>query len=380
MRLKRYLVRDMREALRLIKAELGPEAMIVQTQAQKPKGLRRLWCKGQLEVLAAVEDDRAVRAQATAIAAKPTKEDSTRLRLIEERLDAITRSLESISACHQVSTSPGLSPSLAMLQSQGLASEILARLQSLGVEGGTGALTSHLRRMLPPCTQLTLHGQKPDVIFLIGPTGVGKTTTLAKMAAELSLRHGRRVALATVDTYRVAAVNQLEIYANLLNAPLRVVYEPSELRQVVEDYAGYDVVLVDTPGRSPSDERGLSELEEYLGAVPRARALLLIEAEAHLANMRKIASAFQAARREGLIFTKLDETEVAGPLFSIAVEVGRPVFYLTTGQNVPQDIEPATAERLLSLLMANASSGSKQAEDGFTRVDLRALARSAAGG
>jgi len=380
MRLKRYLVGDMREALQLIKAELGPEAMIVQAQAQKPRGLRRLWRKTQLEVLAALEDDRPMRSLVAPPPVGPAGEDSARLRTIEERLDCISRSLESISVRSQAQGGGGVPPSLEGLQSQGLAPEILARLLASGVDGETGTLVSHLRQMLPPCERLTLRGRKPDVLFLMGPTGVGKTTTLAKVAAELALKHGSRVALATVDTYRVAAVSQLEIYAGLLNTPLRVAYEPGELRQAVEGYSGYDVVLVDTPGRSPADERGLLELEQYINAVPQARVLLLLEAGAHLANLRKAADAFQAKRRDGLAFTKLDETEVSGPLFSIAVEVGRPVLYLTTGQNVPQDIEAASAECLVSLVAAGAVPAGKRTEDEFVRLDLRTMARASTGG
>jgi len=373
MRLKRYIVNDMREALPLIRTDLGPDAMIVQTQTRRPKGLGRLWRKPRLEVLAAVEEDRP-QPREVPLPARPAPEETNRLRLIEERLEKLSRALESVTALPPVPAEQPLRSSLEGLRQQGLSPVLLDHLEAVGAPKDAAALAMQLRRMLPACVPLTLRGGRPDVLLFLGPTGVGKTTTLAKVAAELVTHRGCKVALATIDTYRVAAVPQLEIYAGLLGVPLCVAYEPRELREAIEGFSDYDVVLVDTPGRSPADSEGLGELRQYLEVLPRARSLLLIEAGAHLDNMRSVAAAFGAESCEGVVFTKLDETKVYGPVFSMACELAKPIFYLTTGQNVPQDIEPATADELLVMLMGSTGTA-KCASGDFVRVDLRHMAR-----
>lgn len=390
MKLKRYLVDDVRQALDTIKHELGPDAVIIQTRAVKPNGMSRLWRRSRLEVLAAAEDAPPVRREARP--PEPLRpawpaEETGRLRQIEERLDAMARSLDAISALGRAavapaSGSPSLTPELQRLVEHGLSADIAGRVrESLGQEG-RGSVSGGLRRLLPPCAQLTLSGQRPDVIVFLGTTGVGKTTTLAKVAAELKLRHGKRVALATIDTFRVAAVQQLEIYADLLDVPLRVAYEPEELRQTVRDCGDYDVVLLDTPGRSPADERGLDELRRYLEAVPQARRLLLLEAGSHLADLRRVARALGADRCDGLVLTKADETEVHGAALSYVIEAGLPVHYITTGQNVPQDIEPASPDGLVALVTGLGDAGESREAAGreFVRLGARELARSFSGG
>jgi flagellar biosynthesis protein FlhF len=374
MKLKRYIASDMKEALQAVRAELGPEAVIIHSQEQRAKGLSRLWRRAKVEVLAALEEDQPLRGSAPAA---PSRADEDRLKQIEQRLESISRSLRAPAPASRepARPSPGaglgherLPASLDFVRSQGLSDELLAMLGEMPPAQRDGpGLAASLRRLLPPCSRLTLRGDQPDVIFFLGPTGVGKTTTLAKVAAELALQHGRRVGLITVDTYRVAAVPQIDIYANLLGVPMRVAYSPAELVQAVGEYAGFDAVLVDTPGRSPADSDGLGELEQYIAAVPGGRTVLLLDAGAHVANLRTVARSFQAERSDGVILTKLDETKVYGPMYSIAAEIGKPILYLTIGQNVPQDIEPATADRLVALLTGNVPERADGPSGGIAR-------------
>ena len=387
MKLKRYIVSDMRDAVRAIKNDLGPDAVIIHSQTMKPRGLSRLWKKSRLEVLAALEEDSSTaRRELPKPADRPSQENDSRLRQLEERLEVISQSLDSIATLRE-STSDGpakagqVAGTPERLVQQGLAAELADRLRESGAaEGGRGAMSAWLRRALPACGPLKLRGDSPDVIAFLGTTGVGKTTTLAKVAAELKLRQGKRIALVTADTFRVAAVPQLEIYADLLDVPLVVAYEPEDLSRVVREFRGLDAVLIDTPGRSPADAAGLADLRRYLDAVPEARTLLLVQAGAHLANLRRVAESFWADACDGLVITKLDETDIFGPAISLAIEIGKPIYYLTTGQNVPQDIEPASSDGLVSLLLDGRRETAEPDAGGFVRIGIREMARSLTGG
>ncbi len=381
MRLKRYLVSDMREALAAIRTDLGPEAVIVQSQVHTPTGLARLWRKPKVEVLAAVEESRTSRTP-SAPPPEAGPSDAPRLREIEERLDRVARSLEGLErrGPSPVSTASAVdmdTEDAGFLRAQSLSEDLVLRLTAGGPD--RPEMEKRLRAALPPCRQLTLSGRRPDTVFFLGPTGVGKTTTIAKVASELATRHGHRVALVTADTFRVAAIPQIEIYADLLGMPLRVAYEPEDLAAALTDLADFDVVLVDMPGRSPADGDGLGEMERFFEAAPEARSLLLLTASSHIATMRRMAEAFRISRCEGLVFTKIDETEVFGPLVSFAVEAGKPVFYLTSGQDVPQDIEPATADRLVSLLLKTEAPEPESPRDHFVRLGAREMAKECLG-
>ncbi|MHB0874966.1 MAG: flagellar biosynthesis protein FlhF [Anaerolineae bacterium] len=387
MKLKRYIVTDMRDAVRAIKSDLGPDAVIIHSQSVKPRGLARLWQKPKLEVLAALEEDApGPRRDPLVSAPQAAPQQDSRLRQIEERLEVITQSLDSIATRRKDSAatsapSPQAAGGADRLMEQGLAPDIIAKLCDSGAaDGGHGAMGAWLRRALPSCAPLKLRGDSPDIVAFLGTTGVGKTTTIAKVAADLKLRQGKRIALVTADTFRVAAVPQLEIYADLLDVPLMVAYEPEDLRRVVHEFRGLDAVLIDTPGRSPADAKGLADLRRYVDAVPNTRSLLLVEAGAHLSNLRRVARSFWCDACDGLVLTKLDETDVFGPAISFAIEVGKPIFYFTTGQNVPQDIEPASSDGLVSLLLDGRREAAEPNAGGFVHMGIREMARGFSGG
>ncbi len=197
---------------------------------------------------------------------------------------------------------------------------------------------------------ITLTPGKTKVVALIGPTGVGKTTTVAKLAAHFALVAKKRVALLTVDTYRIAAVEQLKTYAQIIDVPVRVVYNPSEIGPALQEFAGYDLVLIDTAGRSHKNAMQLRELKAIVDAVP-CETHLLISASTKQRDMLDHIERFQKVRVDRLIFSKLDETVTYGTLFATAALARVPVSYVTTGQRVPEDIEVATASKLSGLAL-----------------------------
>lgn len=189
------------------------------------------------------------------------------------------------------------------------------------------------------------------VAALVGPTGVGKTTTIAKLAANYRLREKRSVGLITVDTYRIAAVEQLRTYADIIDLPMEVVSTPREMREAVERLRGLDLILMDTAGRSPRDEIKLQELKAFLSEASADEVHLVLSGVAGERTLVQTAQRFRDVGTTSIIFTKLDEAGGLGNLLPVLRESGLPLSYLTNGQNVPDDIEVATAERFADLIL-----------------------------
>jgi flagellar biosynthesis protein FlhF len=194
----------------------------------------------------------------------------------------------------------------------------------------------------------------PTVIVLVGPTGVGKTTTLAKLAAHLSMQENRRVALVTTDTFRIAAASQLGTYADLMELPLEVAYSPDELREAVDRQSDADYILVDSPGCAQRNDAQIRELSGFVETLPGATVLLTVSATVKLRDLIDVQDGFSVLPVGGLVLTKLDETTVFGPVMSLVARSASkdvPVYYMTSGQNVPTDLEEASRERLTDLVV-----------------------------
>ena len=184
------------------------------------------------------------------------------------------------------------------------------------------------------------------LVALVGPTGVGKTTTIAKLAAHYRLRERLKVGLITVDTYRIAAVEQLRTYAEIIDLPMEVVSTPDEMRQAVARLADLDLVLMDTAGRCPRDEVRIQELKSMLAEARPDEVHLVLSCTAGATGLAKNAERFAAVGTTALVLTKLDEATGLGNLLPLLRTSRLPVSYLTNGQNVPDDIETAMPARL----------------------------------
>jgi flagellar biosynthesis protein FlhF len=192
---------------------------------------------------------------------------------------------------------------------------------------------------------------KRKVVALVGATGVGKTTTIAKLAANFRLRDGIKMGLVTVDTYRIAAVEQLRTYAEIIDLPMKVVTNPLEMRRALDELVGLDLVLIDTAGRSPRDDLQIQELKRLLAEANVDEVHLVISMTSSLRTLEATAEKFSAANTTSLIATKLDEAASMGTLLSLARKIPLPISYLTTGQDVPDDIESARPERIARLVL-----------------------------
>ena len=183
--------------------------------------------------------------------------------------------------------------------------------------------------------------KKPKVIFFVGPTGVGKTTTIAKLSSKLLLEEKKKIVIFTSDTYRIAAVEQIKTYANILSIPVEVVYEKDDLDMLLSKYKDYDYLLMDTAGRSHKNKEQIDDLKNLFDAFSEysMTTYLVLSATTKYKDLKKITALYEDITDYNLIFTKLDETDAIGNILNIKLDTGRPLSYVSYGQNVPDDIE-----------------------------------------
>jgi flagellar biosynthesis protein FlhF len=200
----------------------------------------------------------------------------------------------------------------------------------------------------PPCRAVP--GTR-RIVALVGPTGVGKTTTVAKLAASFKVMQGLRTGLVTLDTYRIAAVDQLKTYAEIIDLPLAVANDPGQVSQAISALGAVDIVFIDTAGRSPRDEPRIRELDAFMARSRPDEVHLVLNAGASERTLRSAVERFAQVRADRLIWAKVDEAPSLGAVLSVLGQANLPVSYLTTGQDVPDDIEAADRKRLARLVL-----------------------------
>ena len=201
---------------------------------------------------------------------------------------------------------------------------------------------------------IDISGRKPKIIFFIGPTGVGKTTTIAKIASKFKMEEGKKIALFTADTYRIAAEEQLRTYANILDTPLTIIYSADELKQAIEKVKNVDTILVDTAGFSHKSPEQKEDTRKLIASLPQEidkEVYLVVSATTKYRDLLEIADSYKEIADYKLIFTKLDETSSYGNLYNMRMYTGASMSYVTTGQNVPEDIEVFDTQRIVKRLL-----------------------------
>jgi flagellar biosynthesis protein FlhF len=367
---KTYRAGTMKEALAQVRRDLGGRAVILETRELRRRRLFGLGAREVVEVTASdgfaaeapptaktpgvsVTIPRAAAVESTA----PIDERLGRIRMMVETLsehgridhllpDLPTELVPTYARLLEVDAPEALARRLARAAADRLAPEELVRPDRL-----REALVEAVASCMSTAPPIAAVAGARRVVALIGPTGVGKTTTVAKLAANVKLAQGFRAGLVTVDAYRIAAVEQLRTYAEIIDLPLAVANAPAEMPRAIEELGAVDVVLIDTAGRSPRDEVKIRELADFLAAARPDEIHLVLSASAGERGLRSAVERFAVARPDRLILSKLDEAEGLGGLLAVLGPAGRPVSYLTTGQAVPDDIEPADRVRLARLIL-----------------------------
>jgi len=189
------------------------------------------------------------------------------------------------------------------------------------------------------------------VVAFVGPTGVGKTTTIAKLAAIFALFEERKVALVTADTYRIAAVEQLKTYAKIIGIPIEVVFTPQEIRRAIERHLDAELILIDTAGRSHYDNMKMSELKSYIESSSPDEVHIVLSLNTKYRDLEEIIKRFGCIPLHKMVLTKLDETATFGNILNLARDFSIPISYVTNGQDVPKDIEVADPSKLAEVIL-----------------------------
>lgn len=223
-------------------------------------------------------------------------------------------------------------------------------------------LCEYIASMIPAGGPIAMAREgRPRVVAMVGPTGVGKTTTIAKLAAHFKLRENRRVGLITIDTYRIAAVDQLRTYAQIIDVPLEVVMTPGELAGALERLAACDVILIDTAGRGQNDTPRLDELKRFLEVAQPDETHLVLACSQTQAALLQIVERFSRVGIDRVLFTKLDEAVGFGVMLNVLRQVEKKLSYVTTGQDVPDDLEVGHGRRLAELILGGRSKAASPA-------------------
>ncbi len=254
---------------------------------------------------------------------------------------------------------------LRLVESQvaeGLAKNLVERVQKdLGGSGrpDSGAVRTHLLGLMSDLIRsggpIRLKSGRATTVALIGPTGVGKTTTVAKLAARFALIERKRVALVTNDTYRLAAVDQLYRYGELMRLPVREVSSPAKVRAVLDEFRDMDLVLIDTAGRSQRDDIKMNDLRMFLEAARPDETHLVLSSTSESSLLGSVVERFAQFKLDRVLLTKLDEAVSVGVLLNVLLRIDKELSYVTTGQSVPDDIEVGDGRKLASMLIGEVA-------------------------
>jgi len=359
-KIKHYTAETLQEAMLKVKSDLGRDAVILHTRRFKQGGIFGFFGKDLFEVTATLE------AKVPPVGTAPKRETASelpnnRVSALEAEMSQLRQAVEAVLVTKQVPKEQINSKMKALLLRNDvdpLVADKLLKDVLQQVPGGADTpearicLEQRLYQCLSRTEGIKLTGGKPKNVALLGPTGVGKTTTIAKLAANFTLIEEKRVALITADTYRIAAVEQLKTYGEIIGVPVEVVFTREELTDALARHADKDLILIDTAGSSPRNDKQVQELECLLAQLPDLEKHLVISATTKPRDAMDIVKRF--APREGaykLIVTKVDESDTLGAIVNIMYSSQAVLSYITKGQSVPDDIELADAQKLAALIL-----------------------------
>jgi len=409
MKIRRYMGTNAQEAILKVKMDLGSEAVILNTRKVRKKGLLSMFAKPMFEVLAAIDNDfdskkgreqpgqeerhqqKLQKQHCTVFGNYPNEQDKVininshkkeeKINELENKISNMESTLNKIYQ-QMHNASPKIITATQEEKQQKLYSKVLQQFydnliknevdvdiakkiadtvnEKIGDSSGINETASLMYNIISgilgkPETITLRDDKKPNRIIFVGPTGVGKTTTLAKIAAYYSLNMKKSVGLITADTYRIAAVEQLRTYADILGMPVNVIYSPGEIKEAIELYSDKDVVLIDTAGRSHRNQFQFEELKSLIVASEADEIYLVLSTTTSVRNCKEILASYSFLKDYKLIFTKVDETPINGIILNAKYQTNKKLSYFTTGQCVPDDIEVVDTDRITKNLLGSIS-------------------------
>ncbi len=402
---KKYTGSTETEAVMKAKEDLGLGAVVLNVKNMKQRGLAKLFKKDYVEITAALEEKEFaqsvnnkrptfeavkeqtapkfdVRVEDEVIPAPEKKSNSSAAGQFEEKLDNLHTMIrkqmdieEKKDTAEDIKKTPKTSSgninfkSLKLIYNKLLDNEVDEKYANAIINDIENSLKkeSNLDSILASVYQKIIlklgeparieTDEKKKVVFFIGPTGVGKTTTIAKLASNFKINKNKKVGLITADTYRIAAVEQLNTYASILDVPVNVIYTPSEILDSVKELMDFDMVFIDTAGRSHKNETQRAEVVEMINNIKNSdldvdvEVYLVLSVTTKYRDLVDIAEAYKELDGIRLLFTKLDETGALGNILNIRCYTNSPLSYTTSGQNVPDDIENVDVQKLAKHLL-----------------------------
>lgn len=369
MKVKKYVANTMPEAMKVIRKELGAEAVILQSKEVKRKGFLGIFNKTNIEVIAALdphplevrEKEPMLNKKATKFQPKlEVKDEKNNLEILAE-IKQLKKILELQTEKYGSVLSPEEELVLHQLLEQdvepSLAEELIKTALNKHHLTEDTLVYSEIKRAVQavikerleeyPSTGIT---GSHKIVQFVGPTGVGKTTTIAKIAAKLILQDKKKVAFITTDTYRIAAIEQLKTYARILDVPVEVAYNVEDYQKAVQKLDAYDLIFVDTAGRNFRDAKYINELKVMMGDFDNIATYLVLSLTAKPKDMVEIYDQFYQIPLKEVIFTKLDETTQYGSLLNIVLNKQIGIAYFTNGQDVPDNLLQLTATEISELI------------------------------
>lgn len=400
---KKYTGKDETEAVMKAKDDLGSNAVVLNVRTMKQRGLAKVFKKDFVEITAALEEkdfaqnvnnnkptfsrvsSEAIKKQQSQINLLADDRADTNApkqsEILEKKLDSLHDMLRNQMVKEEETdkkedVKPAVRPennanfkSLKLIYNKLLENEVSEKYANAIINDIENSMKkeSNLDSILASVYQkIILKFGEPEaiedddrrkIVFFIGPTGVGKTTTIAKLASDFKLTRSKSVAMITADTYRIAAVEQLNTYASILDVPVNVIYSPSEIVESIEELSDYQMIFVDTAGRSHKNTEQRDEIIEMISNVRNSDIdadiiiFLVMSVTTKYRDMVNICDAYKSLNSYRLLFTKLDETDSVGNILNIKLYTGAPISYTTCGQNVPDDIESVDVQKLAKSLL-----------------------------
>ncbi|MEK9197790.1 flagellar biosynthesis protein FlhF [Ureibacillus sp. 179-F W5.1 NHS] len=374
MKMKKYTAPSIAEAMKLVRADLGEDAVIINSKVVVTKKLFGLIKQKNFEVLAGV-DQVELQSNSSSLPDLPVQMKNLKgpVQPLQGQIDdSVTNELKNeiadlktmLQSMHrhtiQSDVPEHVVPLIDFLKRQELNGELITAIsdelfvhqkhsnQPLTKEQMKEIAMNTLRNRLSDLPMGGLSYER-KYINVLGPTGVGKTTTIAKMAARSVLEKKKKIGFITTDTYRIAAIEQLKTYANLLQAPVEIVYNDNDYKAAIEKFAHLDLVFIDTAGRNYKEAKYVEDLKKMINFDEEVESYLVLALTAKEGDMDTITRQFNGINIGKFIFTKIDETNSIGTMFNLMIKYNKGLAYYTNGQEVPEDMEEANLEKVLEL-------------------------------